>query len=105
MAFRVETTRTAEAEALEAFAWFCEHRSFEYATEWYNGLMEALYTLGESPGRCPLAPENEMFVQEIRHLLYARNRTKYRILFTINRDLVYVLRIRHGAMQTLSPED
>ena len=62
------------------------------------------------PGRCPLAPENEHFQQDIRQLLYGRGRSIYRILFTMvevagtsDDAEVRVLHVRHGARQTLRP--
>lgn len=105
MAYRVEVTREAQTEALEAFIWKGEHQSVEAATDWYNGLMETLYSLEEMPRRCALAPENEDFDQEIRQLLYGRRRDQYRILFTIREAIVYILHIRHGAMDRLKPDE
>jgi plasmid stabilization system protein ParE len=52
--------------------------------------------LEQFPHRCPLAPESGPEL-EIRQLLYGR----YRVLFTITSDTVYVLHIRHGARQQL----
>jgi len=48
------------------------------------------------PKRCPLAPENASVPFEMRQLLYGRKPHFYRILFTIEDEVVYVLRIRHG---------
>jgi plasmid stabilization system protein ParE len=50
------------------------------------------------PRRCPLAAESGAEL-EIRQLVYGA----YRALFTIAKDTVYVLHIRHGARQTLKP--
>ncbi|MBL8188125.1 MAG: type II toxin-antitoxin system RelE/ParE family toxin [Acidobacteria bacterium] len=54
-----------------------------------------------SPARCPLAPESETHGQEIRHLIF----DKYRILFIIDDETVYVLRVRHQAQEVLSLND
>lgn len=34
---------------------------------WYRGCLSSIRTLQEFPGRCPLAPENDVFKAEIRH--------------------------------------
>ena len=60
--------------------------------------------LDQFPARCPLAPENEHFTQEIRQLLYGPRNDVYRILFTIQGDTVHVLHDRHGAQQHLTEE-
>ena len=63
--------------------------------------MKAFRSLEKNPLRCPLAPESVFFKEEIRQLVYGQ----YRILFTVKGDTVYVLRVRHGAMEYLKPED
>ncbi len=57
------------------------------------------------PARCPLAPENDEFEEEIRELLYGKRQHRYRILFTIRGETVIVLHIRHGAREHLKGED
>ena len=74
------------------------------AVRWYNGLLKAIRSLAESPGRCSLAPEDERFPEEIRNLLYGKRTTAYRIIFTIRGDTVHVLHFRRGAREGLKPE-
>jgi len=64
--------------------------------EWRKGLLTAAQTLDLFPGRCPLAPESGSEL-EIRQLIYGA----YRVLFTVAKDTVHVLHIRHGARQPL----
>lgn len=66
------------------------------AAEWRKGLLEAAQTLERFPERCPLAPESGPELA-IRQLIYGA----YRVLFTVAKDTVYVLHIRHGARQPL----
>jgi plasmid stabilization system protein ParE len=80
-----------------------EQGSPESASQWALGLMDAISSLATFPARCPLAPESRHFRREIRQLLYGKGRNAYRILFTIADDVVSVLHIRHGAMETLKP--
>ncbi len=100
MTYRVITQPSAETGADQAFRWLYE-RSPEAAVRWYRGLRQAIESLAEHPQRCPLAPENEQFEEEIRQLLYGRRRGVYRLLFTIEGDTVSVLYIRHSAQDVL----
>jgi len=102
MAYRVEISRLAETEALEAFVWKGEQLGMQAATRWYNGLMQAIYSLQEFPHRCPLAPESDVFEEEIRQLLYGKRSDTYRILFSIRNDTTASIpHIRHGAQGRL----
>jgi plasmid stabilization system protein ParE len=100
MTYRVITQPSAEAEAEEIFRWI-QQGSPGAAVRWYRGLREAIESLEQNPQRCPLAPENEFFEEEIHQLLYGKRRGVYRILFTIEDDVVSVLFIRHSARRVL----
>ena len=97
--YRVEPTHRALADADEAFLWIYDEAP-ESALRWYDGLLDAFKSLGKNPTRCSLAQENPFFENEIRQLLYGR----YRILFTLRGKTVYILRVRHGAREHLTPE-
>jgi len=88
----------------EAYQWIYE-RSPEAAARWFNGFVDALNSLTTSPERCGLAPENDAVEPEIRQLLYGRRAGVYRALFTIVRDEVRVLHIRHAARQPFTAEE
>ncbi len=98
--YRVEPTDKALVDAGEAYFWINE-QSEEAALRWYEGLMKAFRSLEKNPLRCPLAPENVFFEEEIRRLIYG----KYRILFTIEAETVFVLRVRHRAQEYLKSEE
>ena len=93
----VEITTLAEANLEEIYLRIRKDSSTR-AVEWREGLLKAAQTLERFPRRCPLAPESGAEL-EIRQLVYGT----YRVLFTIAKDTVYVLHIRHGARQTLRP--
>ena len=97
--YKVEPTARALANADEAFLWIYEEAP-ESALRWYDGLLKTLRTLERSPRRWGLARENPFFEEEIRQLIYGR----YRVLFTVKGKTVYVLRVRHGARETLKPD-
>jgi len=70
-----------------------------------KGLMNAIASLQEKPRRCSLATESEVFSEEVRQLLYGKSRNKYRVLFTIREDIVYVLFVRHTSQALLTEDD
>jgi hypothetical protein len=59
----------------------------------------------EKPRRCALAPENDALTEEIRQLIYGKSRNKYRILFTIREDIVFVLHVRHRSQAPVTSEE
>src|SRR5882672_3788931 len=92
MEYRVEITENAYTETDEAYFWLSES-SPDAALRWYDGLLDSFRSLTHLPERCSIAPESKWFEQEIRQLLYG----KYRILFSTNEDVVYVLHVRHSS--------
>jgi plasmid stabilization system protein ParE len=109
MEYRIEMASIAESEANQAFLSIIQVTSTENAKKWDQGLLKKIESLGTMPKRCPLAPENEYFSQEIRQLLYGKGKNLYRILFTIieskNPPIVRILHIRHSAQETLGQFD
>ena len=92
----VEITALAEANLEEIYLHNIRKDSPARAAQWRKGLLKAAETLDRFADRCPLAPESGPEL-EIRQLVYG----VYRVLFTVARDTVYVLHIRHGARQPL----
>lgn len=104
MTFQVRTTQTAKIEIETAYSWLKERNSV-YADKWFRELMNTIATLQEIPRRCAIAPENDELVEEIRQLIYGKSRNKYRILFTIREDTVFVLHVRHSSQARLTGEE
>lgn len=96
--FRVEPNDDALSDARSAYIWIYE-QSPDAADQWYEGLWAAVGSLENNPLRCPLAPENSFFEDEIRQLIFGR----YRILFTLFDDSVIVIRVLHGARNYVLP--
>jgi plasmid stabilization system protein ParE len=84
----------------EEYRWIARY-SAERAEAWAHGAFAAIFTLEQFPRRCPLAPENSDVDVEIRHLLYG----EFRILFTVEDEIVHVLHVRHGARRSLTPDE
>ncbi|MEB3292106.1 MAG: type II toxin-antitoxin system RelE/ParE family toxin [Synechococcales bacterium] len=96
MTYRIDFSSIAKAEADAAFLRFSQYTSPERSQSWYQGLIKAISSLQEMPRRCPIAPENTLFSQEIRQLLYGRGKTAYRILFTVlDEQTIPTVRILH----------
>lgn len=111
MAFYVEVTQVALEDAQEALTWMEQH-SPRYAADWYNGLLDAIFSLEEMPRRCGIAYESDSVDAELRQLLYVQRSISYRILFVILQNAsdeedghLRVIRIRHGAQRPLSASE
>jgi plasmid stabilization system protein ParE len=90
MAFRVSVSAKAKRDLDGILAWLLAEEAGETGLRWFQGLKNALASLANLPERCPLAPEN-------RHKPHT-----YRILFTIEADIVTILHVRHGRRRRLS---
>ncbi len=88
----------------EILAWLTEEAP-EKVEEWFTALKEDISSLSQMPERCPLAPENGLWGDEVIHqFLFRQYPSKYRILFTINDESVRILNVRHGARRFLHEE-
>jgi plasmid stabilization system protein ParE len=102
MTYRVIIETPAQADMEEAYRRMAQV-SPERAAHWYNGLIDAVNSLATLPARCPYAPENALFPEDIRQLLYGKRGSVYRILFTVVKETVHVLHVRHSARRPLKP--
>lgn len=64
--------------------------------------MNAIATLQDKPRPCALARENDDFPEEIRQLIFGKSRNKYRVIFAIIDDIVYVIYLRHSSQSSIS---
>jgi len=96
MAFRVELLPRAKADLESIWLWLAE-RTPLHGAAWFNGLEQAVYSLGESPDRCPIARSLSTPSDPIRQLLYGRYPHVYKVYFHVVGDAVEVMHIRHGA--------
>ncbi len=100
MSFKVVVEKEAEEDLKAAARWIAQD-SPDKAALWYFDAIESIESLENFPARCPLAPESKKFGAGIRHLIFG----KYRVLFVIEDETVYVLRVRHQAQDVLSQDD
>jgi hypothetical protein len=68
MNYKVDLAARAGCDRDDAFAWYAENYSREFAARWYRGLTDAMRSLGVAPLRYGLAHENERFPFEVREL-------------------------------------
>jgi plasmid stabilization system protein ParE len=104
MTFQVEITAPAEEQIEKTYLWY-RNRDAAFADQWFRGLMNAISSLQESPRRCALAIEHELFSEEVRQLLYGKGRAAFRVMFTVRGDTVYILLIRHASQAPLTLDD
>ena len=76
------------------------------AAKWNDSIRARIRTLAKNPEMWPEADEASSVGLDLRVLLFGRYRhKKYRILFTIDGDIVNVLRVRHAAQDYLTQDD
>ena len=104
MAFRVDITESALADA-EDFVEYVrsEKRDPVGAERWWNGLLDALFSLEQQPGRGSLVVEAPLRTRGLRQILYQ----SHRIVFDLDEqpEIVRVLRIYHSSRRELRQHD
>lgn len=103
---RIVVTDSAKADIHSAYLWWREHRSFEQAKRWYRGIHRSIQALRTSAARCPKAPESDLLPTGLRQLAFGLGRHQtHRIVFTIVKSDLIVLRVRHAAQDALTDDD
>jgi plasmid stabilization system protein ParE len=105
MPYRVILTEKAETDVDLILKWFSDHRATDAGASWFRQLLIRLDTLEENPERCPLPAESAVIERDLRELLLGRGRYKYRLLFDVVGRTVRVLRVWHGARQSITREE
>jgi len=106
MTYVVVITEQAAREMADTAEWWGRERSVEQAERWYAGIREAIATLAEQPDRCPVAAERVEFRYELRELHFGVGaHPTHRAVFTIVKETVVILTVRHGARDRLRPGD
>ena len=88
---------------MEAIYEFINAEASESASEWFNELAREVYSLERFPERGAVIPESK----KLRHLLFGKKPSTYRIIYALNKPhhVVSVLHIRHGARARLSAKE
>ncbi|MCH8829097.1 MAG: type II toxin-antitoxin system RelE/ParE family toxin [Planctomycetes bacterium] len=100
MEYRIELSSRAERDIEESFAYIHSDAPLN-AVNWRRGLEAKLGLLARMPTIFGAAPENRDSSRDAKQFIYGR----YRILYTVEADVVFVLSIRHGARQFMKPDE
>jgi plasmid stabilization system protein ParE len=105
VAYQVVLADAAKADANRIYDWVVE-RAPVRGPEWFEELIDSLYTLERLPNRCPIAREAKEAHRDIC-CLFGKRRGVYRILYEVDEKhkTVWILHIRHGALQDLGPDE
>ena len=95
--FKVHLTSNAQND-LEHIFFYIASDNINNAKNFILELEEKIYSLVTSPERCPLIPENIFWGTSYRHLIHK----KYRAIYKIDSDSVFILRVVHGSNLLLS---
>ena len=90
MAFFVSPTATAKQDARDILSWLLSHGADETGLRWFYGMQKAIASLREMPTSCNIARESKNFPFEVRQLPHGSTHHCYRILFTIEGNVVTV---------------
>jgi plasmid stabilization system protein ParE len=106
MKYVVVVTEQAAYEMEESALWWAQEKSAEQASNWYDGIRQSVAALADNPEQWPLSVENADFDYPLREILYGLgSRPTHRAVFTIVKQTVVVLSVRHAAQDRLRPED
>jgi len=104
--FEIRITERAELDIQTAYDWWSKNRSAEQAARWVDAIYPAISSLAAMPRRCSYAEEREYFPGELRQLLFGiGSRATHRIVFTIEHETVYILRVRSTSQQSLGENE
>lgn len=105
MAHAVIVLRQAPTDVRRNADWLRRHFSAKSADRWNDGIVAAIQTLTNNPGRCPQAEEAPDLGIDLRVLMSGRRPHVFRILFTFDATTVSVHRVRHAAQDRLTNDD
>jgi plasmid stabilization system protein ParE len=104
MRYAVRYTSQAFADISRNAHWWAQNHSVEQALKWEAAVELQIQSLEQMPERYGLAPENPDFAFELRQQPIGLGpRPGYRAVYTVQGATVYILAVRSGAQDLLSP--
>ena len=91
-AYNVYITGSAEQDILDIWNYICDDSKLR-AKKFVDQIETKITKLRKYPQRCPVINETEFLGIEYRHLVIGN----YRIIFKIDNENVYIMRIIHGS--------
>lgn len=104
MKFRVRLQPAAAQDLEEAYT-YAAQQAPEAALRWLNRFEAALQTLHSNPDRCPSAPESRKSGRDLKEFLFGKRGYVFRVIYTISKDTVWILRICRAQRRPLMPRD
>ena len=89
--YQVEITQTAEKDIHHIWEYIAQDTK-QAANRFIAELDKQFTALTSNPERCASIPENALLKTNYKHLIYKQ----YRMIFRIEKQQVYILRIIHG---------
>ena len=105
MSHSVEILQRAQDDVRRNANWIHRTRSSIAADRWNDGIIAAIKALAISPERYPEADEAAELGVDLRFKMHGRRPHVFRILFTIDRTIVTIHRVRHAAQDRLTEDD
>lgn len=90
--YKVNISRNVQNDLEHIFFYIAED-SINNAKKFVLELEKKIYSLDTFPAGFALIPENIFFGTNYRHIIHK----KYRVIYKIDNDYVYILRAIHGA--------
>ena len=104
MKYKVVLQQIAAADLTGYYDYAAQHSPID-ALRWLERFEVALQSLDERPDRCSLAREHGKVDAEIREFHVGKRPYVFRVIFTIDGEIVRILRIRRSQRKTLSADD
>lgn len=104
MTYRVVLQRLARNDLREAYQ-RAASRAPRTAARWLDRFQQSLDTLERNPQRCSFARQNGKVDVEVREYLLGKRPHVFRVIFTIDRDTVRVLRVRRAQRRFLTRKE
>ena len=105
MARTLSIRPSAWADTRAGTRWRWENRSVISSQRWYVSILDAVENLTLDPYRYPEADEAADLGIDLRFKPHGRHPHIFRILFTIDGDVVTIHRVRHAAQDRLTEDD
>ncbi len=103
--YAVRELPRAQNDIAGIFAWL-KKRSPQGAATWIDAYDACVAEIANSPTQFPLADENPVGGIEIRQSLFRTALgNRYRVVFCVRNDIVYILRVRGPGQPPLSDDE
>ena len=106
MSFEFNITRQAQRDIDRNSIWWANQHSTEQATNRSNTVYDQLESIPESPLIHSISNENDQIQFELREKLVGLgSKPRYRALFMVKDNMVYVLSVRAAEQGAVSPDE